>query len=121
MSYELGANEKAKVVTAGTDRTPAGEELQYAWYSGQMGPHEGVVVIRTDRFGQRWRLELPRRGNVTFRVAAGLLDVTPMTVSNWHRAAVFPHAFKKKNLWLIPIRDVERIARKKNIALPFSE
>lgn len=122
MSYELGPDERARVVPAGTDKTPAGEELAYAWYSGQMGPHEGVVVIRTDRFGQRWRLELPRRGNVTFRVAAGLLNVTPVTVTNWHRAGLFPHAFKKnRTLWLIPIRDVERVARKRNIALPFSD
>jgi hypothetical protein len=121
MSYEIGPDENAKVVPMGTDKTPSGELLEYAWYSGQMGPHEGVVVIRTDRFGQRWRLELPRRGNVTFRVAAGLLNVTPMTISNWHRAGVFPHAFKKKNIMLIPIRDIERIARRKSIALPFAE
>lgn len=121
MSYVLGPHEKARVLVIGSDRTPAGEELQYAWYSGQMGPHEGVVVIRTDRFGQRWRLELPRRGNVTFRVAGGLLNVTAMTVTNWHRAGLFPHAFKKKSVWLIPIRDVERMARDKNITLPFSD
>lgn len=121
MSYELGPGEDPNFLVVGTDKTPSGELIEYGWYSGRMGPHEGVVVIRTDRFGQRWRLELPRRANVTFRVAAGLLNVTTPTIANWQRAGVFPHAFKKKNVMLIPIRDVERIARKKRIALPFAE
>ena len=78
-------------------------------------------MIKTDRFGQRWRLELSRRSNITTRVAAGVLGVTAMTVANWVRNGAFPHAIKKRNVTLIPARDVERVARQRGITLPFSE
>ena len=121
MAYEIGPGEKAKFVGGGTERTPGGEKIEYAWYSGRLGPHEGIVVIKTDRFGMRWRLELPRHANVTVRVAAGLLNVTPMTVSNWIRDGVFQGVLRGKKAVMIPVRDIERVAKLRGITLPFSQ
>ena len=99
--------------------TLAGERLDYGWYAGDRGPFEGALVVRTDRFGQRWRLEISRGSYVTARVAAGLLAVTPVTVANWLKAGEFPNARKKNNAVVIPLRDVERIARQRGQDLPF--
>ena len=104
-----------------SETTLAGERLDYGWYSGDRGPFEGALVEKTDRFGQRWRLEIGRSSYVTVRVAAGLLRVTPMTISNWLQAKKFPHAKKKGNAVVIPLRDVESIARQRGQDLPFSK
>ena len=110
-------------IRRGVERTASGETLEYKWAAGTRGYFEGIVVLRTDRFGQRWRLELNRGGHVTVRVAAGLLDVTPMTITNWIRAGVFPHAQKNKKtkVVMIPDHEVEQVARQRGVVLPFDE
>lgn len=105
----------------GTERTLAGERIEYLWYSGGLGTLEGAVVVKTDRFGQRWQLQLDRSSYLTVRVAAGMLGVTPMTVTNWVNAGVFPSARRIKKATVIPFRDVERVARDRGYKLPFNE
>lgn len=117
MSYDRG--DLPPLVRVGVEQTAGGEKIEYCWYGGTPAPFEGILVIKTDRFGQQWRLQLSRRSNITVRVAAGVLGVTPMTVSNWLREGVFPNALKRKNVTLIPMRDVERVARNRGITLPF--
>jgi hypothetical protein len=119
LSYVRG--DLPRLVRIGVEKTLGGEQLEYCWYGGTPAPFEGILVIKTDRFGQQWRLELSRRSNITVRVAAGVLGVTAMTVSNWVRGGVFPNAVKRKGVTLIPARDVERVARQRGITLPFTE
>ena len=110
------------IIPVSTERTAAGETLEYAWYSGDRGPFEGVVVTRTDRYGMRWKLELDRRSLVTVRVAAGLLGVTPMTIANWlKQRTYFPNAAKRNGVVVIPLRDVERVARLRGKPVPFTD
>lgn len=77
-------------------------------------------MIKTDRFGQRWELRLQRGSFVTVRVAAGLLDVTAMTVSNWLRTGVMREARAMgKGATVIPLHEVERVARSRGIKVPW--
>ena len=108
-------------LSVGKEETPAGEELVYTWYAGQPDPFTGIIVIKTDRFGQKWELKIHRDSVVTIRVAAGLLGVTAMTVTNWISAGVFPRAKRKNQVMVIPVREVERIARDRGLQLPFVE
>ncbi len=109
-----------RVVRVGEEQTDAGEKLEYTWYAGNPGPFEGIIVIRTDRFGQRWELRLQRGSFVTIRVAAGLLGVTPMTVSNWLRSGQIKHGRAMgKGATVIPLNEVERVARSKGIQVPW--
>ena len=117
----MAYDSRDKPIVVSSEETAGGERLDYCWFAGARGPFEGVVVIRTDRFGQQWRLELPRGARVTGRVAAGLLRVTAMTVSNWIRAGVFPNITKRNGVTMIPLRDVERVARSRGIPVPFRD
>ena len=119
--WQRDSDEDAKTVLAGSEKTSTGEELEYWWFAGNVGFLEGAIVVRIDRFGQRWQLQLDRASYVTVRVAAGLLDVTPMTVTNWLRSGVFPRAKTISKATVIPLRDVERAARARGIPLPFAE
>ena len=106
---------------AGTETTFTGEHIEYHWYSGGLGTLEGAIVVKTDRFGQRWQLLLDRSSYLTVRVAAGMLGVTPMTVTNWVNAGVFPAARRINKATVIPFRDVERAARDRGYDLPFND
>ena len=105
----------------GSERTFTGEQLDYLWFAGGLTPFEGAMVIKTDRFGQRWMLLSDRDSDVTVRVAAGLLGVTPMTVTNWLKAGSFPGARTIHKAAVIPLRDIERVARARGYNLPFAE
>jgi len=102
------------------------------WWHGEPG-QRGAVVFKTDRFGQRWALDIERTHWVTQRVAAGLLNVTVMTVNNWIRDGKIKGAKKRKVLGdlkakdgklsieklpsvsVIPLREVERLAEERGI------
>jgi hypothetical protein len=108
-----------QVVPMGEEKTASGEVLQYRWVAGSDAYFTGVEVVKEDRFGQVWSLRAARDGAVTVRVAAGLLRVTPMTVSNWINAGVFPGVYRVHDAIVIPVREVEQIARQRGIPLPF--
>ena len=121
MAYASAPNEKARMLRVGTEQTLSGEQLEYIWYSGSPGHFKGVIVVKTDRFGQRWQLQIGRGSFVTVRVAAGMLGVTPMTVTNWVRAGQFPNAKTKNRATVVPFHDIERIARGRGLQLPYAE
>ena len=98
------------------------------WWNGQPGKR-GAVVFKTDRFGQRWTLDIESTHWVTQRVAAGLLCVSPMTVNTWVRTGKIKKAKKRKVLGdltfegskiaieknrgsvsVIPLTEIERLA-----------
>jgi len=102
------------------------------WWHGEPG-QRGAVVFKTDRFGQRWALDVERTHWVTQRVAAGLLNVTVMTVGTWIRQGKIKGAkrrkvvgdlvfkgtkvsFKKEpSVSVIPLKEIERLAEERGI------
>ena len=85
------------------------EEEEYWWWGGKPG-HRAAVVFRFDRFGQRWTLDLAPTDACTLRVAAGLIDVTVMTLHAWIRRGKLSGAHKRKGTLVLPMHEVERIA-----------
>lgn len=96
-----------KPVLASIVLTDGGDE-EY-WWTGEPGSR-GAVVFKTDRFGQRWTLDIRATHWVTQRVAAGLLEVSAMTISNWIREGKITETKKRKGVVVIALREVERIA-----------
>lgn len=90
-------------------------------------------MFKTDRFGQRWALDLESTHWVTQRVAAGLLDVSVMTVHNWIRDGKIRETKQRKVLGdltrkgtklsfpgkgtvsVIPLREIERLAEERQM------
>jgi hypothetical protein len=87
--------------------TEGGDE-EY-WWNGEPGKR-GAVVFKTDRFGQRWTLDIRATHWVTQRVAGGLLEVSPMTISNWIRDGKIAETKKRNGVTVIALKEVERIA-----------
>ncbi len=71
----------APVLASHSSDPGEGSEEEY-WWRGHPGERE-AVVFKTDRFGQRWVLEMDSSQWVTYRVAAGLLDVSVPTIHTW--------------------------------------
>jgi hypothetical protein len=94
-------------VLASIVRTDGGNE-EY-WWNGEPG-RRGGVVFKTDRFGQRWTLDIRSTHWVTQRVAAGLLEVSVMTISNWIREGKITDTKKRNGVAVISLKEVERIA-----------
>lgn len=111
--------------------TEGGDE-EY-WWIGTPG-ERGAVVFKTDRFGQRWTLDLDATHWVTQRVAAGLLGVSVMTVNNWIREGRITDSKRRKvdgstgrgesrtttprrggSVSVIPLKTVERIAEERGM------
>jgi hypothetical protein len=102
---------------------PEGTEEEY-WWHGEPGKRE-ASVIKTDRFGQQWVLNVKSTHWVTFRVAAGLLDVTVPTIHSWVKQGLISD-MKKRDLGKIAIVkeggvDVLRPTRAKVSVIPLKE
>ncbi len=79
----------------------------------------GARVIRQDKFGQKWTLDIPQTHVVTQRVAAGLLGVSVMTVNKWVREGKFGRPRLKNGVSVIPMVALRKIADERNLGLPF--
>ena len=119
MAYPNGGS---KAVEASREVTP-GETIIYEWVHmpETTVAWKGARVTRLDRFGQRWVLDIARSHLVTHRVAAGLLGVTPMTIYNWSKLGVFRKQQTRNQVAVIPMSEIERIARERGLPLPFGE
>jgi hypothetical protein len=49
--------------------------------------------------------------NLTVQKVAEIVSRTPKTVRNWLRKGVFPHAFKVRDGWFVPLADVKRVMK----------
>ena len=96
-----------------SQETEAGETTAY-WWVGKTG-EGGAVAQITDRHGMRWTLEAEPSSLVTQRVAAGLLRVSIMTVNKWVREGVFGRQIKRDRVSVIPMREVQRMARNRGV------
>lgn len=114
--------------------TEGGDE-EFCW-RGEAG-EEGAVVFKTDRFGQRWTLDIEKTHWITQRVAAGLLGVSVMAVNNWIRQGKIKGAKKRavktdisregsriiippstRSVSVIPFKEIRRIAESRGDFLP---
>lgn len=87
------------------------------WWVGPTG-QRGAQVIKTDPQGMRWTLDIESTHLVTQRVAAGLLNVSLMTVNNWVRAGTFGPKQSRNGVSVVPMRRVEEIAEARGVFLP---
>ena len=108
------------VVTASVEETPE-ESITYQWvHDTEAQPvFKGARVTRLDRYGQSWVLSIPRTHAVTHRIAAGLLDVTAVTILNWSRRGVFGPIQRRKGTAVIALNLLEKIARERGMELPY--
>jgi len=108
------------------------------WWDGKPGKRE-ARVIRTDRFGQRWTLEVGSTHFVTYRVAAGLLNVTVPTIHSWVDAGKLSRKVKRLTpipkmmnedqldltgsnspqglVFVVPLKEVARVAEERGLFL----
>ena len=113
-----------------------GTDEEY-WWHGEPG-ERGASVIKTDRFGQAWVLDVESTHWVTYRVAAGLLDVTVPTIHAWVRQGVITETKKRYQtnfkltgeggidlkhpkrigVSVIPLKEIERIAKERGFFTP---
>jgi hypothetical protein len=90
-----------------------GDEVEF-WWVGR-AKTRGARVIKTDPQGMRWTLDIESNHLVTQRVAAGLLDVSLMTVNNWVRAGTFGPKQSRNGVSVVPMRRVEELAEERGI------
>ena len=116
--------------------TNEGADEEY-WWHGEPG-ERGASVIKTDRFGQAWVLDVKSTHWVTYRVAAGLLEVTVPTIHAWVGEGVitetkkrYQTAYKRTSdggidlkhpkrigVSVIPLKEIERIAKERGLFTP---
>ncbi len=86
------------------------------WWTGSPGAR-GAKVITTDEFGMRWTLDADHTHFVTQRVAAGLLDVSLMTINKWVREGHLGEKLWRKGVSVIPMPVIEAVAVQRGILL----
>jgi hypothetical protein len=110
--YQRGREVLVSVATEG------GERIEFIWFSDPNTENRGARVVRTDKYGQRWQLDIPHTYVVTQRVAAGLLNVSLVTVNKWVREGKFGRKRTRNGVSVIPMAAVERIALERGIEVP---
>lgn len=90
-----------------------GAAVEFWWTLGP-GPR-GARVVRTDEHGMRWTLDIDSNHWVTQRVAAGLLNVSLMTVNTWVRRGVFGKKKLRNGVSVVPMAEVQRLAEERGI------
>ncbi|MDX2061297.1 MAG: hypothetical protein SFV24_26020 [Gemmatimonadales bacterium] len=88
--------------------------IEFYWIDDP-GGGRGAQVVKTDEHGMRWTLDVGATHFVTQRIAAGLLNVTVMTVNNWVREGRFGQTMKRRGVSVIPMTAVERVAEARGI------
>lgn len=78
----------------------------------------GARVIRQDRYGQKWQLDIPHTHVVTQKVAAGLLGVSVMTINKWVRERLFGKPRLRNGVSVIPLEAIRKIAEARGVQLP---
>ena len=86
-----------------------GDQNHQFWWLGYPGAR-GARVITTDEFGARWTLDVNTAHLVTQKVAAGLLNVSLMTVNKWVRDGVFGGQQWRNGVSVIPLQAIEALA-----------
>lgn len=99
-------------------QAPSKDGDEEYWWDGEPEKWE-AMVFRTDRFGQKWALALDSGSWVTHRVAAGLLNVSVMTIHNWVRQGKFSGVKSRKSVSVIPLREIARIAEERGVFIRF--
>lgn len=54
--------------------------------------------------------------NLTVQKVSELISRSPKTVRNWLREGMFPHAFKVKDGWFIPLADLKKVMKSQDRA-----
>ena len=49
--------------------------------------------------------------NLTVQKVSDIFSRTPRTICDWIKEGLFPHAFKVKDGWFIPVADVKRLMK----------
>lgn len=67
-------------------------------------------MYKTDEHGMRWTLDIDSTHWITQRTAAGLLNVTVMTINTWVRQGKIRSAKLRKGVSVISMQEIEQIA-----------
>lgn len=96
-------------------QTEWGRNVEF-WWVGVPG-ERGAKVIKTDEHGMRWTLDVESTHWVTQKIAAGLLNVSVMTVNKWVRDRKLGRAMLRRGVSVISMKDVERLAESRGLFL----
>lgn len=94
-----------------------GDHVEFYWV-GDVAGNRGARVITVDKDGMRWTLEADAGHLVTQRVAAGLLNVSLMTVNKWVRDGALGEREYRNGVSVIPMAIIEQVAVQRGV-LPF--
>lgn len=84
------------------------------WWMGFPGTW-GAQVVKTDEHGMRWTLDATSTHWVTQRIAAGLLNVSVMTINRWVKDGVFGKPVYRNGVSVVSMREVQRIAHERGL------
>lgn len=110
--------EAERRILASQVREPDASVVTYFWVFEPNVRTMGARVIRQDKYGQKWQLDIPHTHVVTQRVAAGLLGVSTMTVNKWVREGLFGRPRKRNGVSVIELGAIRKIAEARGLELP---
>jgi hypothetical protein len=93
------------------------EHIEFYWVGDETGTR-GAKVITVDQHGMRWTLDANSTHLVTQRVAAGLLNVSLMTVNKWVREGRLGERQYRNGVSVIPMEIIEQVAIQRGV-LPY--
>jgi hypothetical protein len=90
-----------------------GRKVEF-WWVGFEGKR-GAKVVKVDEHGMRWTLDVESTHWVTQSVAAGLLNVSLMTINKWVREGRLGKRMQRRGVSVISMRELENVAEQRGI------
>jgi|GEM_PF-5069461 hypothetical protein len=118
MPFVEGGGE-GNIIIIGSQVKEADALITFCWVYDPDLRTTGARVIRQDKYGQKWTLDIPHTHVVTQKVAAGLLRVSLVTINKWVREGKFGRPRVRNGVSVIPLTALRKIADGRNIGLPF--
>lgn len=119
MPFVEGSESEGEIIVVGSQQKTADGLVTFCWVYDPDRRTTGARVIRNDKYGQKWTLDIPHTHVVTQKVAAGLLRVSVMTINKWVREGKFGRPRLKNGVSVIPMVALRKIADERNLGIPF--
>jgi hypothetical protein len=107
------------VVIVASQREERDVLVTFCWVYNPDLRTTGARVVRQDKYGQKWTLDIPHTYVVTQYVAAGLLRVSVMTINKWVREGKLGKVRRRNGVSVISMVALRKMADERNMGLPF--
>ncbi len=118
MPFVEGPSGGSVVIVASQREQPDGS-VTFCWVYDPDLRTTGARVIRRDKHGQQWTLDIPHTYVVTQNIAAGLMRVSVMTINKWVREGRLGRPLRRNGVSVIQLSALRKMADERKMGLPF--